>query len=223
MKRIDLGAILNHRKREDKIRSIMDQVNDLEYVCITDPISEPDRGGGLVMEVLGNEEKQRIEQRRDTRKFRIQILRDAWGNPPVPGDIFKIRKERPKKTLDGKKIHGRILQRMKVSGAYEKEFVYYSEYPIDEKGCIETNFEDGGSLLYDYGVHFETNLGICGKREVTKEPCKAPNGQMLSVWYWRYKEAPPWIYETLPVLTKSEKKKRGREKENTSDYVIPSH
>lgn len=100
-----------------------------------------------------------------------------------------------------------------IDGSFSERFEANRRYVVDEKGCIQCRFTDAGYFLQHWGVHFRTNRGMCGKPEISKEPCKTRTGEMLHVWYWRYAEVDAAQYAKLsPRQTDIEtnrQKKRG--------------
>jgi hypothetical protein len=211
MEKIDYGRIAAQPTMDAKLETVEEEINRVPYVIMTDALTEQNRGGQLVMQLLGEDEKTNLLRGRITRKYKLRAIKDEWGNLYYPGDVVKRRLENPKKNRKGDKYTNRALKGWRQSGEYDKMFVSYNEYTVDEKGCIDVSFEDAGYFLLEHGAHYETGYGICGKREHTREPCLAPNGQKLHVHYWRFQEVPPEMYEALPKIERPiEPKKRGR-------------
>jgi hypothetical protein len=209
--KIDYAKIAQQPTVAARKKTALEEIKRVDYVCMTDAMMETNRGGQFIMQLCGESEKETLLRGQVPRKYKIRAIKDEWGNLYYPGDVIKRRIEKPKRDIDGNKYTNRALKQMRTSGEYEEMFVYYNEYTVDEKGCIEAMFEDAGYFLGNYGVHYETNFAICGRKEFTRDPCKAPDGQKLHIHYWRFKEMPPEVYETLPRLERpTEPKKRGR-------------
>jgi hypothetical protein len=204
-KRIDFQRCLDHRTLDGKLQAFDKEIERVGYVCLTDVAAHRGMGGEYVLEILGEEYKDRSVE---PRKWKLQVLCDAWGDVPKPGDVVTRKVTRQFKDRAGRKLRSRAVNQMIIQGGYDKAFVQKFDFVVDEKGCIECDFESAGDFLMDYGVHFETGEGLGGRRELSGGPCKAPDGSIKHVRYWRYKEAPPWVYDKLPVLTKKRKKKQ---------------
>lgn len=142
----------------------------------------------------------------------IQALRDEWGNVPQPGEnIERItpinRKNRKHHPVSAGELNAAI-----VDGSFSERFEQITRYPVDQKGCFRCTFHDAGYFLFNWGVHFRTGHGMCGKEEFSREPVKTQDGQNMHVWYWRYKEIPASMYDQLPDRT-APKTKRGKQAE----------
>jgi len=199
---INYAYIVAPRTLDARLEALDRELERVSYISLTDAISYSRSGGALVMETLAAENP--------SRKFKIQVLKDEWGNVPKPGDI--VTRKIQKKMVDraGRKLRGNAVNDMKRRGTFDKKYIDVREFVVDDKGCIECDYDDAGWLLATYGVHCDSDAAMGGRREFSKAPCEAPDGQMMHVHYWRYKEAPPWLYSELPDLTKTEpKKKRG--------------
>lgn len=211
MRKIDYAKIAMQPTIAARKATALEEIERVDYVIMTDAFLETNRGGQFVMQLLGETEKKELLRGRPTRKYRIRAIKDEWGNPYWPGDVVRRKIEEPKKDIEGQKYTNRALKKWRISGEYDKMFVSYNEYVVDKKGCIECTFEDAGFFLMDHGIHYETGFAICGRKEMTRDPCKAPNGQMLHIHNWLYQEVPPWIYDTLPKLVKPKpESKRGK-------------
>jgi hypothetical protein len=204
-KRIDFQRCLDHRTLDGKLTAFDKEIDRVGYVCLTDAIAHRGMGGEYLLEILGEEYK---DHSIDKRTWKIQVLCNEWGEVLKPGDVVTRKVTRQYRDRAGRKLRSRAVNKMIIQGGYEKAFGQKFNFVVDDKGCIECDFESAGDLLMDYGVHFETGEGLGGRRELSGGPCKAPDGSMKHVRYWRYKEAPPWVYETLPSLTKKRKKKQ---------------
>ena len=159
---------------------------------------------------LEEQEKTALMTRQQPFKWKILVRRDEWGNVLQPGDVVKRVIPINRKNRDNQPVSSDLFNRAKIRGSFEAEYEYAVEYVVDDKGCIECSFSDAGYFLFNWGVHHKTNLGMTTKREQSEEPCKAPNGNMLHVWYWRYSEVDREDYEKLPSRKQAEKiKKRG--------------
>jgi hypothetical protein len=209
-RRIDFNLVMSRKGANDKLDTLHDEIEACDYVCLTDAISNTGNGGELAMEHLGKDAADAM-QFGEQKKYRLQVLKDEWGNTPQPGDTVKRITHKPWRDRQGRKLRSSAISAMKRRGDYKAKYEIVREYTIDEKGCVEMPFEDAGHFLTEYGVHFETGYALTGRKELSGGPCKAPNGSMMHVHYWRYQEAPPWVYSQLSKIeTKKGKLKRGR-------------
>ncbi len=174
---------------------------------------------------------------KDRYSWKIQVMRDEWGNLPQPGDIVRRRmqvgmytkgigKETPKP------VPGTVISAAKTDGSYDEKYVRELQYVVDEKGCITCPFDSAGYFIRRWGVHPETNRPVFVKKEkleidpksehyqevfehqrpkpeISSNLATAPNGMKLHVWYWRYKEIDKETYAKLPKLDIIKEKKRG--------------
>jgi hypothetical protein len=203
--RIDFNRCLDHRTLDGKLTAFDKEIERVGYVCLTDAIAHRGSGGEYLLEMLGDEYKDRAVE---PRKWKLKVLCNEWGDILKPGDIVERKVTRQFRDRAGRKLRSRAVNQMIIRGGYEKAFVQTFRFEVDEKGCIECDFESAGDFLMDYGVHFETKEGLGGRRELSGGPCKAPDGSMKHVRYWRYEEAPPWVYDKMPSLTKKRKRKQ---------------
>lgn len=201
--RINYAYITAPRTMDAKLEALDNEIERVGYICLTDAIAAYDYGGALMFATF--------DKSPPTEKYRIRVLKDEWGNPPKPGDKVTRQIEKPRYDRAGRKLRGRAVNDMKRRGIWEKKYIETREWEIDQFGCIELGWEDAAWLLQSYGVSFETKEGICGRKELSGGPCKAPSGDMLHVHYWRYEEVPPWV-EVKPIKQASsdDKPKRGR-------------
>lgn len=213
--RVDYSKIIARRTADDKIKTLRAEIDRVNEILLTDAIVNMDRGGALMMKWL-EEDEQRGMRAGTPRRWKLRVLRNEWGVEPPELKFIERRVMLPLKDEAGRVLRSRIINDMKRRGDFDRNFIETRKFAVDDKGCIECTFDDAGWFLQEFGKHFETGIAICGRRELSGGPCKAPDGSMKHVWYWRFEEAPSWVYDKLPVL----KKKRGRkpaEKTNAPD------
>lgn len=216
--RVNYHHIISPRTIDQRLEALDAEIKRVDYVCLTDAISHMGQGGEMMFEALAEDHRQKVNTGKQ-RTFKIRVLRDQWGNEPSPGDVVKVKRQKPYRDRAGRKLRSRAINDMKRRGTFDKAFIEIAEYVIDTDGCITCNFEDGGHLLLEFGVHFESREALCGRRELSSGPCKvldengrgmqaeddegkprydeagAPVPLMKHVWYWRYEEAPPWTLD----------------------------
>lgn len=203
--RVDYNAITAQKTAVGKHEALEREIAKCDYVCLTDAIVSMNAGGAMVFEYLEKEEKERLYTG-NPRKFKLRVLRDEWGNEPKPGDKVVRKIERQYRDKAGRKLRINHIHDLQRRGLFEKDFVIRREFEVDEKGCIECLFDDAGHFLLEFGKHFESGMAICGRKELSGGPCRAPDGSMKHVWYWRFDEAPPWVYDKLPSLVKRKRR-----------------
>lgn len=209
--RINYPVLAQIRNGSQRAEALEQEIAKCDYLCLTDCFANPELGGPLTLQWLDEEAKRDAPSGR-MRKFRIRVLRDEWGNQPP--DITSVERviTLPLITRDGKQLSSRVLNDMRRRGDFERRYIVRRKYDLDEKGCFEAGYEDAGWFLSTYGIHFDSKIALPtnGRRELSASPCRAPDGSMKYIWYWRYEEAPPWVYDELPVLGTKDKPQRGR-------------
>lgn len=203
------------RKEQDRTRRLMYAQEELTRFTpdnppyLSDIYTRLDEGGQPLLIALEEQETSAYQRRQKPFTWKILVRRDEWGNIPQPGDVVTRRIPINRKNRDSQPTTSREYNAARVRGSFSTEFEQMIEYPVDEKGCIECTFSDAGYFLFNWGIHHKTNRGMCNKRELSTEPCKAPNGNMLHVHYWRYSEVDAADYEALEPRKKDDTKKRG--------------
>lgn len=180
---------------------------------LSDIYTNLNRGGQAILMALDHSEKQNNRVGGNPFMWKIQVLRDEWGNVPQPGEIIARVEPINRKNRKYHPVAARVLNAAKVDGSFSEKFEHRRQYVVDPKGCIECTFHDAGYFLFNWGVHFRTGYGLCGKDEHSREPVKAPNGQTMHIWYWRYAEVPVKEYEKLDPRV-APKTKRGKSTQN---------
>ncbi len=199
---------------------------------LSDLIANPDTGGIAVSIALEARLLEMGRSGQDIFKWKIQVLCDEWGNKPQPGDFVTVKHQKNIYKKPGKPTPGHEMNRAKIDGSFEKKFRNVVKYEVDKKGCISVGRDDATYFIQAYGVHPDTNfamphgkpqntIGRDRQQELSQRPQNTPSGDMMHVWYWRYKEIEKDAYEKLPNLKKDGSQKRGYEKrsEVTTDAV----
>ena len=194
--RINYSLIANQSSTDGRLRALEDEIDRADYICLTDAVLNLGNCGELMMEWLGTEEKNNtsLENRRN---FKIKILTDEWGNEVLPGEYLVRKKMKPLVDIGGRKLRSNAINDMKRCGTFDKQYIEERKFKVDKDGCITCGFEDAGWFLSEYGVNFDTDpkQPVCGRKEFSGGPCKAPDGKMKITHYWRYEEVPPWTEE----------------------------
>ena len=189
---------------------ITEECDGTEPPFLSDLILNIDKGGQAIMIALGAREIQDMQKPDEYRfKWKIQVLCDEWGNKPQQGDVVTRVAMKNLYKREGIPTSGKEISRSKVDGSYSKRFEDRYDYVVDDKGCVECGFTAASYFLNVYGVHAVTKYSLTTKPELSGGPSKAPDGQMLHVHYWRYKEMNAAMYEALPKLKKADVEKRG--------------
>jgi hypothetical protein len=187
-----------------KMQEIMARATPDDPPFLSDVIVNLPSGGHHVLVELGemyDHERDIPEEQRF--RWKIQVLRDEWGNPPNPGDKVsrKIQKELKVRLGDQKiPVPGDDLSRSIADGTYDRKYTTTVEYIVDEKGCITCGFRDAVYFLKNYGIHSKSGVPLTTKPDHSSEPVDAPNGQKLHVWYRRFKEADRNQYSQLKKI-----------------------
>ncbi len=225
--RVDLPRVrqlaANTKDLNDFIESFFNKCVDAGDPPYMSDLLDPTNGGQHFMIALEDRyNKDRKWPEHMKFKWRLKVNYDEWGNPPVPGESVVVERRRKHEFSPGKPLTTHDINRAMIDGTYKRDWYDRVEYPIDEKGCITVEYEDAAYLLRRWGIHgksgavlsmYKASENSSGeklrRRELSGAPQKAPDGNQLHVWYWRYKEVDKEMYDALPVLTKSDKPKRG--------------
>ena len=224
---IDWSRIYSAPNSDAALTALDSEIERVGYVCLTDCFANINRGGAGVLQRLDPASAYidgALTPLDDAaeRRYKILVMRDEWGNVPQPGDkvIHKIAK--PFKDARGRRLPSKNPYLR--DGTYERKFMNVREYTVDERGCIECDYRSAAFFISQYGVHYDPKGGaVCRRKELSGGTCRVmgPDGapiplldgngnQMVDangnprfvekyVWYWRYKEVPPWDYENLPL------------------------
>lgn len=198
-KRVNYGVINQAKNESQRIDLLEAEIKKVDYICLTDAIAHPDMCGPVMLNYLQNEEIQNMRMGTQ-HKWKIQVIRDEWGEPPVKGGVIIREIMKPLVDKTGRMLTSKVINDMRRRGSFEEKFIEKREFVIDSMGCVECSYDDAVYFLTTYGVHFETGHALCGYKELSSGPCRAPGGGMKHVWYWRYKEAPPWVYSKLEKI-----------------------
>jgi hypothetical protein len=201
-KRIDYEQIAAGRSPEHKMRMAQDQIKKVGYVSLSDALANRDRDSVIVLQAL---DAMCAEDRLP--RYKIKILRDAYGYAPEPGDVHEWKWQIKTRDEFGKKYDQSRIHEMVRRG--EDTHVIYHSAVIDEDGCITVGYKDAVMLLNNYGVHWFSHMPISKMRELSREPVSTEKGQR-HIHNWRYMEIPPWLDVADAETTAT--KKRGRPK-----------
>jgi len=172
-----------------------------ELPFLSDLIIDVERGAQPVLVALERWEIEEPKRSDDERlRWKIQVLRDEWGNVPQPGDTVTRRVLKNLYLRDGIPASSADMSRAKINGTFAQDYEEHYTFRVDDKGCISCGFTTAANLLNTYGIHSDTRRPITKKQELSGAPSQAPNGDLLHVHYWRYREVRREEYEALPSL-----------------------
>ena len=212
---INFDKISTTTGRDYKMMAITDEIKRVGFpnITITECLANRQRDGLLILKALENYAN-RNEQ---TCRYKIRVHCDRWGKPVLPGDKVQWKFERLKRDMFGRKITNRQYKEAKMRGE-EREIEIWHDAIVDKKGCIDVPFEDATRLLNTRGIHYHSGMPLMEgyqktARMVTRD---IPDPDYAVVigrkHYWRYSEAPPDVYKSLPTIKK---------KIDVSDEVLP--
>jgi len=206
MRDIDYNQLTNCRTQAglaEMSSEIVGQFPKDQPPCLAELILNLKKGSQHILIELG-----RLLERRNTPdaqryKWRLLVLKDEWGQPPVPGEKVIRKISLPLKDAAGPPISSHDISVDVANGTYDKKYKETVEFEIDEKGCITCEFDHAMAFISTWGVHPVTRINV-GRhaQEFSTEPVDCPLGGKRHVHYWRYKEVTPEEYERLPVLKK---------------------
>jgi hypothetical protein len=203
--KIDYNAIWSQKTEDAKWTALENEVERVGHVCLSDTLTHLNSGGYMMLEWLGNQELQNIRAGTEMR-WKIRAIQDEWGNKYKPGDKVTRRIQKPLKDKAGRKYRSNAINDFIRRGTFEKMFIELREFVVDDKGCIDCSYDDAAWFLTEFGTHYNSGVALCGRRELSSGPCKAPDGSERHIRYWRFSEAPQEVYEQLPALKKTRKR-----------------
>ena len=134
-----------------------------------------------------------------SRKYRLLVLCDRWGNVPMPRDVVQRRHKRSLYIKPGVPMPARQQRALHHSGQWDAEMHEYEDFTVDDKGCISVTAEDAEHFISHFGVHGKSGHPISfHPNETSGDPAPCPGGGMCDVHYWRFKEQDNHMYVKLP-------------------------
>jgi hypothetical protein len=214
MPRLDAQEVkkrLQQVERAEYIDEQIDKCKEDDPIQLSDLIVNAGTWGGTALVCLGNLRQDRLQRGDKQMLWKLKVVRDEWGNKLSVGD--KVIKKTQKSLLDRNKqpIKPNVMSHAIQDGSYEQQFFQTKEFEVDKKGCIECDFHDAVYFLNVWGLHSETRRALTTKKEMSREPVNAPNGQKLHCHYWRFQEMTKAQYDNLPNVKKRTEPLRGLE------------
>jgi len=146
-------------------------------------------------------------------KWKLQVMRDEWGNIPQPGEKYILRLNKPYKYKNGKSVTIGQINVDKATGLHDEKWIREVPYTVDAKGCITCTYDHAMIFLRRYGTHYKTGRGgpplSTHKDPHSPEPAKCPDGSLKHKWYHLVREVSKEYYETMPNRVLSNEPKRG--------------
>ena len=206
-KRIDYEAIAAGASPERKQRIARDQMQKVGYVSLSDALVNRGRDSVIVLQVLDA-----MNEGGSLPLYKLKILRDQWGKPPVPGEDHEWKWQIRSRDDFGKKLDQSKIHEMVRRG--DDSHIIYHRAVIDPDGCITVNYRDAVMLLNNFGVHWDSHMSISKMREHSRDPQNTAAGQQ-HMWNWRYSEVVPWMSATEAPETAG--RTRGRPKKPAAE------
>jgi hypothetical protein len=212
MPTFDYNKVANIAQKNEKYeytRGVIDKCKPGDPIQLSDCLVNKSNWGGMVLFELGAKNQEDIMNGSTPMMWKIKVLCDEWGNKLGPGDSVykKVRKTLIKR--DGKPVDSSAISTAILDGSYDEKFVTRKKFELDEKGCINCNFDDAVYFLNREGVHAVTGRTLSFKPATSREPLETPNGQKLHCHYWKYREVTAEQYKKLPKLKKRTEPLRG--------------
>jgi hypothetical protein len=202
MERFNFDSISGLRDKNiinERISAFISRLNNDNLPLLSDLLADRGGNGGIVNREIGFSEQAKLQgmDLESILMFRIQYIRDEFGNDPVPGEYAYHKSIKFSKRLEP--MAKRTLAKQR--GTYEQEFLDIRKYKIDEKGCFKCPFESAVYFLINHGLHAITGIPLNSKEEVTRNAWKSHDGKtMRHIWNWRYREMTDELYRGLPVI-----------------------
>jgi hypothetical protein len=197
--RIDFEAIAITPKGQQRTAKIMNEIERVGHVVLSDCFVNDTQCGLQVLDVL---ERMFIvnEQAVGThRNYRLKVLRDKWGDPVRPGDKVRWKAQVHSRQLRGAgdPLTSTIAEDMKRRGEGSK-LVEMGEAVVDEYGTITLGYKAAAQLISNHGQHYANvndegqKLGICMQKECSSKPVRIESsGRKRYRWNWLYEEVVP--------------------------------
>lgn len=219
MDSINYNQIWSHKTENEKWLALKAEVARVKYVSLTDVYTNLSNGGYMMLSFLDRQEKEGFRTRSEYR-WKLRAICDEWGNEYKPGDVIVRKIQRPLTDEAGRKYRANAINDFRRRGVFEQKFIEKREFVVDEKGCIDCSYEDAAWFISEYGVSYkDPTQALCGRREETRDECRAPDGSMRKIKYWRFYEVPPDIYETLEPLNKTNYRSKSARKNSGEDML----
>lgn len=168
---------------------------------LSDALAKIYSGGYYLIKKLGDLWENRKERHH---RWKIRILCDEWGTPPKPGDIVRRWTSKNRRDNVGQLVRNVVRNASIAAGTEKEDFYNCTEFVVDEKGCIECEFDDAMYFLNVYGIHSRSKRAL--NPQYTKAKSREPvvdrnDGQSKYIHYHRHMEVDARQYAALPVLT----------------------
>lgn len=198
----DVDGILDEDAMNDKIRDIMDDVQEDDPPFLSNLLIHAGDSPAVnqIFELLASGEY--------SFKWRIKVLRDEWGQPRYPGESIERTIPINRMKRDKELVTPRVLSKAKRDGSYQRKYIRIRKYKIDQKGCFECGFDDAVYFLNNWGYNKKTNTSVTSKPEHSWEPVDMRDptkGQKKHIRYWRYAEMDRMDYANLKDVPKKQK------------------
>jgi len=202
----EIRACVDKEAFIQKMKEIVSQCRSDDPIFISDCLANTNSGGSQIILFLSEiDEENRLRQMPQWR-WKIEVLFDEWGNVPNPGDIIRRAHKKSLEEEDGKPIPGSVLSAMIRDGSYDDTLVFYTDFIVDEKGCIDCSLHDSLHFLNLWGIHGETRKSLTSKNPTSREPVLRNDGKMLHVHYHRYAEVDQHRYAKLKKRDTTDKR-----------------
>lgn len=220
MERIDYNTIWTQQTENGKWVALKNEVARVGYVDITDVYTHLNSGGWMMLAYLDRQEQEGLRTRSEHR-WKLRAICDEWGNEYKPGDVVVRKINKPFRDEAGHKLRSNAMNDMRRRGTFERDFVEVREFVVDEKGCIDCSYQDASHFISEFGVSYhDHSQALCGRRKETAEPCRAPDGSMRPIQYWRFYEVPPDEYDRMEPLNKPKQGYKKSSKDDAKEGVL---
>jgi hypothetical protein len=213
----------------DELSNLLDEIVQSHPIddppFLSDALSKIHSGGYYLIKKMGDLWENRKERHH---RWKIRILCDEWGTPAKPGDIVRRWTSKDRRDKAGQLVRNIERNASIAAGTEKDDFFNCSEFVVDEKGCIECEFDDAMYFLNVYGIHSRSRRAL--NPQYTKSKSREPvvdrnDGQSKFIHYHRHMEVDAAQYAALPNLTAKdadktdETKPRQRRQRKTNDAV----
>ena len=118
---IDYSMISARHNNLERSRAVESEMARVGHVSLTDALANLKQCGEMVL--------QRLEKM--PQLYRLRVKRMPDGSDPKPGDVVTRLFTKPLRTVDGKKLSGRQMNHMRMTGEFRDRYEEHREFTLD--------------------------------------------------------------------------------------------
>lgn len=185
---IDYSALAAERTMSKRIEMARQFISNAGVPCLTDALSNKERGGMDVIKLLNGYSYSGIYNYQDktfespnSLVWRLKCLRHQNGTDAKPGDVVEYVVKRMTHIGEGpgaKRMSNAERIQLRRSGDVPLE--YYKKFKLDSECCFECTLNDALHFLSMYGIHYSTKRMIGTHNQ--EQDCCGRNDRFVEVF-----------------------------------------